>query len=77
MTGDNHQVIIHVNVSHLPNLLILICLFFIWVLRPVKIISLILSQLLGGAKTGYPRERPPDHLGFSIMRPEVGSKLQR
>ena len=36
--------------------------FFIWVLWPVKIISLILSsQLKGGAKTEDPREKPPDH----------------
>ena len=36
-------------------------LFFIWVLRPVKIISLILSQSKGGVKMGDPREKPPDH----------------
>ena len=55
--------------------------FFIWVLWPVKIISLILSsQLKGGAKTGDPRESPPDHpqaeLGLSHMWPERGLSPQ-
>ena len=39
------------------------------------------SQSLGGAKTGYPREKPPDHpqaeLGLSHMWPELGSNPQR
>ena len=35
---------------------------FIWVLRLVKIISLILSQSLGGAKTGDSEKKRPDHL---------------
>ena len=38
-------------------------LFFIWVLWPIKIISLILSRVnhKHGAKMGDPREKPPDH----------------
>ena len=38
------------------------------------------SQSLGGAKTGDPREKPPDHLqeqlGLSHMWPEHGSNQQ-
>lgn len=38
------------------------------------------SQSLGGAKTGDPREKPPDHpqaeLGLSHMWPEPGSNPQ-
>ena len=38
--------------------------FIIWVLWPIKIISLILSRVnhKHGAKMGDPREKPPDHL---------------
>ena len=56
--------------------------YFIRVLQPVKIISLILSsQSFGGAKTGDPWEKKPDHmqaeLGLSHMWPELGSNPQR
>ena len=38
------------------------------------------SQLLGGAKKGDPREKPPDHpqaeLGLSHMWPKLGSNPQ-
>ena len=47
-------------------------IFFIWVLRPVKIITHFEpSQLLGGVKMGDPGEKTPDHpqaeLGMSRM----------
>ena len=39
------------------------------------------GQSKGGAKTGDPRQKPPDHpqaeLGFSHMCPEIGSNPQR
>ena len=40
------------------------CLFFIWVLWSIKIISLILSRVnhKHGAKMRDPREKTPDHL---------------
>ena len=59
--------------------------FFIWGLRPVKIISLILSRInRNGAKTGKPPERevfekdhPQAELGLSHMCPELGSNTQQ
>ena len=57
---------------------------FICVLRPVKIISLILNrvnQSLGGVKPGDPREKLPDHpraeLGLSHMWPKRRSNPQQ
>ena len=52
---------------------------YVWVLRPEKIISLILSRVNGKwGETGDPREKPPDHpqaeLGLSHMWPELGYK---
>ena len=54
-------------------------------LRPIKVVSIIfhfeLSQSAGGAKTGDPREKPPNHsqaeLGLSHILPELGSTPQR
>ena len=62
-----------------------ICTFFflIWVLRPIKIISLILRSIVmwGEKKMGDPREKPIDHpqaeLGLSHMWPELGLNPQR
>ena len=53
---------------------------FIWVLRPVKIISIILSrESVGVVKMGIPREKPLDQaeLGLSHMWPQLGSNQQR
>ena len=56
--------------------------FFIWVLWPIKIISLILSRInhKHGAKIGDPWEKPPDHLqaelGQSHMWSEQGSNSE-
>ena len=47
---------------------------FFRILQPIKIISLILSQSVDGAKAGDPWEKPPDlpqtELGLSHMWPE-------
>ena len=57
--------------------------YFIWVLRPVKIISLILNRVnrLVEAKTGDPWEKTPDHmqaeLGLYYMWLELGLNPQR
>ena len=51
-------------------------IFLIRILRPVKIISLILRPSLGGAKMRDPWEKPPDlpqaEHGLSHMWPELG-----
>ena len=46
------------SMHHQANFIYAPYLFFIWVLRPVKIISLILSWVRWG-KTGDPREKKP------------------
>ena len=64
------------------NIISFVFIYFIWVLQPVKIISLIfeLSQTEGGAKMADPPEKPPDHPqaepGSSHMWPELGSNPQ-
>ena len=55
-------------------------IFFVWALRPVKIISLIFSRV--NHKVGRePRAKLPDHpqadLGLSHVLPELGSNPHR
>ena len=66
---DTFQALFRSEIIKVRSYLLRLCLFFIWVLPTVKIISLILSR--GGAKTGVPREKQPDYpqaeLGLSHM----------
>ena len=90
MLGANLGLLLYGEVSvmiyHTTSLifvLLFLLLFFIWVLLPVKIISLILSRdnRKEGRKREFPREKKPDHpqaeLDLSHMWPELGSNLQR
>ena len=62
MSVENLSLMILMDCS--SGTVIFLVLFFIWVLWPIKIISLILSQVnqKHGAKMGDPQEKPPDHL---------------
>ena len=70
--------VVHISTLHCPSLI-----FFIWILRPVKIISLILSRV--NRKVGRKREipekkhldHPPAELGLSHIWPEIGSNSPR
>ena len=72
----------YVNLGFQWEKCVLFCFSFNWVLRPVKIISLILSWVncKVGAKTGDPWEKPLDNpqeeLGLSHTCPELGLKPQ-